>query len=88
MGRRGGGYWGRGGGVAGAGGRDSGGARPRDRGGGGVGLLVDIVVEQKEEEVEGVEVEEMMVEIDAEEEEGVEDIEEKKEPHVLLELVL
>ena len=54
-------------------------------------VLVDIVVEQKEEEVEGVlelEVEEMMVEMDAEEEEGVEDIEEKKEPHVLLELVL
>ena len=47
-------------------------------------VLVDIVVEQKEEEG----VEEMMVEIDAEEEEGVEDIEEKKEPHVLLELVL
>ena len=49
-------------------------------------MLVDIVVEQKEEE--GVEVEEIMVEIDAEEEEGVEDTEEKKEPHVLLELVL
>ena len=48
-------------------------------------VLVDMVVEQKEKE--GVEVEEMMVEIDAEEEEGVEDIEEKKEPHVLLELV-
>ena len=30
----------------------------------------------------------MMVEIDAEEEDGVEDTEEKKEPHVLLELVL
>ena len=49
-------------------------------------VLVDMVVEQKEKE--GVEVEEMMVEIDAEEEEGVEDIEEKKEPHALLELVL
>ena len=49
-------------------------------------VLVDMVVEQKEKE--GVEVEEMMVEIDAEEEEGVEDTEEKKEPHVLLELVL
>ena len=49
-------------------------------------VLVDMVVEQKEKE--GVEVEEMMVEIDAEEEDGVEDIEEKKEPHVLLELVL
>ena len=49
-------------------------------------VLVDMVVEQKEKE--GVEVEEMMVEIDAEEEEGIEDIEEKKEPHALLELVL
>ena len=49
-------------------------------------VLVDMVVEQKEKE--GVEVEEMMVEIDAEEEDGVEDTEEKKEPHVLLELVL